>query len=178
MKFLVTATLFVFGVSTMSAQEGLSSKYDEECNCTVIENHNSDGTLSSRHEENAAGQRHGNEVVYFPDGKIQYERNWSHGNLNGIGTHYHPNGQPYMKQHYANGKKKGTWTFYDIDGDVTQEIIYKDGSNDGTYKYYQAGVHYLTQTLVNGVLDSEDILNLEIYNQLKEEAAAALKAGK
>lgn len=175
--FLLIVAIFTSSVAF--TQTGLVTQFDEACNCNVVTNHYDEGQVSSVHHESVDGKYHGKETVYFPDGKVQYERTWVMGKLDGEGLHYHRNGNLHYKESYDNGRKTGAWTFYDENGTIVQGITYS-GTNqaDGTYDYYHAGVKYLSQTVENGHMTKETIVNQAVYDVAKEEAELNRKAGK
>jgi len=119
--------------------------------------------------QNAKGQMDGKEIVYFQDGKVQYERTWKNGKLDGTGKHYFRNGNLYYTEVYENGTKAGEWKFYDDQGDMVQTIAYSGLNSDGLYKYFHGGVFYLEQTIVQGSMSNQIVHNQEIYDQLLTE---------
>ncbi|MDA7744813.1 hypothetical protein N8911_01810 [bacterium] len=171
-------TLVLISITSLSFAQGLVEEYDQSCNCTHYTNHYDNGDVSATYTTNASGQKNGTEKAFYVDGNLQYERVWSKGKLNGSGKHYFRNGQLYYTEYHENGIKKGDWTFNDEEGDIKQKIKYTGNGNDGTYEYYHAGIHYFSQIVVNDSLQSETVLNQEIYDQLKSEAEAAQAAGK
>lgn len=177
MKKLLALPILLLSLNGL-AQNGLTKEFDETCNCYVVTNHYDNGNISAQHQELESGKKNGTEIVYYFDGKTQYQRNWKNGKLNGIGTHYHANGKVYYKSSYTNGKKSGTWTFKEDDGQTIQIISYTGSKDDGTYAYYHGGVNYFTQIVTGGKMVSETVLNQGIYDQLIAEAEAAKSAGK
>jgi len=169
----------IFTATTAFAQNGLVKTYDEACNCNVVTNHYDGGQVSSVHHESLDGKYNGRETVYYQDGSIQYERTWKNGKLDGEGTHYHSNGNLHYKESYANGHKTGTWSFYDDQGTVMQAITYNgNNGSDGNYDYYHNGVKYLTQTVENGHMVKETVVDQQTYDVVKQEAEENSRLGK
>lgn len=173
-KILFTSTLLGMFFH-LSYGQGLVEEYDSACDCTHYTNHFDNGKVSAEYSTNAKGNKDGTEKVYYADGAIQYQRTWVNGKLDGTSKHYFRDGGVYYTETHDMGVKTGKWSFYDQEGDLTQTIEYSGKNNDGKYSYYHAGIHYLSQTVSNGKLETETIHHKEIYDQLKSEAEAAAK---
>lgn len=169
----------VISLAAFGAQaQGLEKTFNASCNCYEITNHYDNGQVSSLTHQNAKGQMDGKEIVFFQDGKVQYERIWKNGKLDGAGKHYFRNGNLYYTEIYENGTKAGEWKFYDDQGDMVQTIAYSGLNSDGLYKYFHGGVFYLEQTIVQGSMSNQIVHNQEIYNQLLAEYENGRNANK
>lgn len=172
MKYFVLLTISIF--SLQSIAQGYSREYNESCDCYEVKNHYDNGQLSAHYFESEDGKRQGEEKSYYPDGQLQLTRNWVNGKIHGEGIHYHRNGEVYYVENYENGNRIGKWTFYDSEGDKVYTIDYLTGkAGDADYEYFSADVLYLKQTVRNGNLVEETVVNQEIYDAKKEEAEAA-----
>lgn len=174
---VLIATLLL--TTSVFAQTGLVTEFNEACNCNIVTNHYDEGQVSSVHHETPGGKKHGKETVFYNNGQMQYERTWKNGKLDGEGKHYHQNGNLHYTEAYKDGQKSGSWSFYEEDGTILQTIIY-NGANatDGTYEFYHAGIKYLSQDVENGRMTNQNVINQKIYDQLKAEAEALRQAGK
>ena len=62
------------------------------------------------------GQREGDWISYFPDGKVQSTGVYKEGLRIGKSMVYHQNGRLWMDGWYVNDHKCGEWIFYDEQG--------------------------------------------------------------
>ena len=171
---LALSIVFTLILSIGYAQ-GLQESFDASCNCWTVTNHFDNGQVSSEHTENAARKKNGTATTYNANGIIIRQENWNNGQLDGTSTSYHHDGSIYLEANYNNGTKIGTWTFKDLDGTPTQEIEYNGTSGDATYSHYYGGVKYIEQTVVNGQMVTNNILNPELYDQVQAEALQTTK---
>ncbi|MEX2595711.1 MAG: hypothetical protein WEC59_02190 [Salibacteraceae bacterium] len=174
MRIIIIA-LFSCSFFNLNAQ-GLQEKYLESCECWEIKNHYDNGVVSSIHFENEARKRDGEAKTFNTNGDLLRLEHFKNGRLHGESTHYHTDGNVYLEAKHDNGQQIGTWIFRDTDGTPTQEINYSGKGVDGVYAHYYAGVRYIEQTIENGKLVSNDILNEEIYNIVQEESSKTDKA--
>lgn len=122
-----------------------------------------------------AGQLHGEQLVYYPDGSVadrhhmeknmlqghfaqyypgnrmKYEGNNANGEPEGKVTWYYPNGQKEIEGHLVNGERDGSWYYYHENGSMQIQILYSNGTfirekkENGSFKTYYE----------NGSLESE-----------------------
>lgn len=177
MKTILSVCFMILATAAFS-QNGLVKEYDASCNCTHYTNHFDNGVISATYSEDDNGKRDGDEKSYYPSGQLQYERLWVNGKMNGDANHYHRNGNLHYTESYNMGAKAGKWSFFDTDGSLVQSITYNGNNSDGVYDYYNAGVHYFSQTMENGKVTEEHVIDQQIYDTLKAEAEAAREAGK
>lgn len=74
--------------------------------------------------------------VYYPDGKLFREIQFSQGVRNGYDKRYFPTGVTYIVHHYKNGLMDGNQVKYYGSGKKDFEVGYKNGKNVGIVKYY------------------------------------------
>ena len=74
--------------------------------------------------------------VYFSDGKLFREIQFSQGVRNGYDKRYFPTGVKYIVNHYKNGLMEGNQVKYYGSGKKDFEVGYKNGKHVGIVKYY------------------------------------------
>lgn len=74
--------------------------------------------------------------VYYPDGKLFREIQFSQGVRNGYDKRYFPTGVKYIVNHYKNGLMEGNQVKYYGSGKKDFEVGYKNGKHVGIVKYY------------------------------------------
>ena len=74
--------------------------------------------------------------VYYPDGKLFREIQFSQGVRNGYDKRYFPTGVKYIVNHYKNGLMEGNQVKYRGSGKKYFEVGYKNGKHVGIVKYY------------------------------------------
>lgn len=87
----------------------------------------------SQQTEYLGGEKNGEEIGYFDNGKVRFRGS------------------------YLNGNMEGKWTYYDRFGNVTSEGNFVNGEQDGMWKYYDNGKLTLESTYDNGVLNGDRI---------------------
>ena len=55
----------------------------------------------------------GEELRYFPNGKVELRQNFRNGVLDGKYERYNEAGSPVEKGQFAGGEKEGKWVWYD-----------------------------------------------------------------
>ena len=86
--------------------------------------------------------------VYYPDGKLFREIQFSQGVRNGYDKRYFPTGVKYIVNHYKNGLMEGNQVKYYDSGKKDLEVGYKNGKHVGIVKYYSEE---------NGAVTTEEI---------------------
>lgn len=74
--------------------------------------------------------------VYFPDGKLFREIQFSQGVRNGYDKRYFPTGKKYIVNQYKNGLMDGDQIQYCPSGKKDFEVKFKNGKHVGLYKQY------------------------------------------
>ena len=76
--------------------------------------------------------------IYYESGKIQKEKNYIDGELDGYEKkyYYYENGQIYSVENYKDGKLDGKWTIYHENGQIKEDGNYKYGKRDGKWTTY------------------------------------------
>lgn len=70
------------------------------------------------------GERHGEWLAYFRDGRVQSIGYFENGVREGASTVYRETGQLYMEGRYKAGKHCGKWKYYDEQGYLLREDDY------------------------------------------------------
>lgn len=92
------------------------------------------------HEPYKGGLLEGTKRLYFPDGKLYSEYNFTDGNYNGAFIEYFANGKVSQKGTYKDDELEGAWeTFYE-DGTMQRSETFIGGSRNGKSVYYKKGV--------------------------------------
>lgn len=76
---------------------------------------------------------HGSERLWFPDGRLQAEREFAHGEPTGRWRTYYPDGTPRSDQHFADG---GEATWWHPNGQVSAQGTLREGLKDGAWTYW------------------------------------------
>ena len=74
--------------------------------------------------------------VYFPDGKLFREIQFSQGLRNGYDKRYFPTGKKYIVNQYKNGLMDGNQIQYYPSGKKDFDVKFKSGTHVGFYKQY------------------------------------------
>ncbi len=74
--------------------------------------------------------------VYYPDGKLQSERNYKDGLFDGLMTEYYENGNIHTTTNFENGKKNGLCTNYYQNGNVWHKHTFKDDFLTGPVTWF------------------------------------------
>ena len=110
-------------------------KYIGQAKDSVWNYYDEGGTLR-KVERYEAGKLHGEQLVYYPNGKLAEREHRVKGVLNGPSTSWFDNGRVKIESTYENGEADGAMTFYFPSG--TKEIEGKlvNGSRDGLWYYF------------------------------------------
>lgn len=73
------------------------------------------------------GERHGEWIHLYKNGKLNFKGTYVAGMADGKHTYFFDNGQKSLEGKYVSGMKEGEWKRYNEDGTVMIEILYKDG---------------------------------------------------
>jgi MORN repeat variant len=86
------------------------------------------------------GFKTGNEIIYFPDGKVNIEKSWLADEyasvLHGLYKHYDNTGQLIQEMQYFEGEPDDSIKQYYLDGTLEMEGIYDKGNKIEIWKYY------------------------------------------
>lgn len=74
--------------------------------------------------------------IYYPNGTLAREIQFSQGLRNGYDKRYFPSGKKYIVNHYKNGLMEGMQMKYFRSGKKSLEVKYKNGKHVGIVKYY------------------------------------------
>ena len=82
--------------------------------------------------------KHGTERIYFPNGKLHWEREYRYGKPTGAWRSFYENGQERTECFYLGPDVPRTMTFWREDGKVSAQGPAVDGSRRGTWRFYWA----------------------------------------
>lgn len=89
--------------------------------------------------------------MYFQNGHLSMERNYSKGLENGLEKEYYEDGSLRQKGEFVNGKEEGIWELYFPNGQVKQRSVFKNGNMEGeTTIYYSTGKILAVEIARNG----------------------------
>ena len=71
------------------------------------------------------GERSGEWVHFFDNGKINYEGIYKNNELNGSYKSYYKSGQLKAEGEFNEGFYQGPWNFYNSDGSLKEQKVYK-----------------------------------------------------
>lgn len=89
------------------------------------------GTLIGRGITQENGDKSGEWVFYFPDGKKESEGLYSDGRKSGLWKFYYPDETVKQTGNFRDGKYDGPWRFYSEVGDLQKEEEYAHGRRNG-----------------------------------------------
>jgi antitoxin component YwqK of YwqJK toxin-antitoxin module len=92
------------------------------------------GTLLSR-EKYKSGLKDGPAFVYFPDGSISEERNYTDDKQHGPFRQYHDSNKLKASGMYRDGKMEGKMTYFFLNGTEASAGFYKNGERNGPWIY-------------------------------------------
>lgn len=118
-------------------------------------------------------EKHGKEFFYYRNGKINKERNWNNGKLEGVETIYYESGNIYIQKNYINGILDGEYIVFSPKGEVMAKYDYQNGNMISSEEFpihqHYAQVTFETEPLVG----EEELYNFydieNEYSQIKEE---------
>lgn len=85
------------------------------------------------------GKLYGLRTVYFPDGKIAEETNYSDGLKNGSSKIYSDKGYLLEETFYQKGQYNGPAVFRDTKGDIASKGNFVLGKKEGVWEFYEFG---------------------------------------
>jgi antitoxin component YwqK of YwqJK toxin-antitoxin module len=91
----------------------------------ILEHYNTEGNLS------------GLRYVYYNNGQIAEETNYSNGLLDGNAVYYSKKGVTLKTLTYKNNELDGVAKFYDPKGNLLAEGYYRKGKKHGVWSYYE-----------------------------------------
>ena len=84
--------------------------------------------------------KNGLEKQYYPNGKLESERNWRDSKQEGIAKWYYESGKLQAERNWKDGKQEGIANVYYESGKLEAETNFKDSKRDGIAKsYYESG---------------------------------------
>ncbi len=98
------------------------------------------------------GQLEGPAVYYYPDGKPQFQGNFTDGKRSGIWKQWDKDGN-YGIGSYANDVPEGQWTFYYADGSLKSEGRFHNGVQTGVWAEYRENGDIAEGSFTNGKPD-------------------------
>jgi antitoxin component YwqK of YwqJK toxin-antitoxin module/Tfp pilus assembly protein PilF len=114
------------------------------------------GNLQGSGDYNAAGDRDGEWLFYFNNGKLKGREHYKSGKLDGLQEDYFANGNPSLHETYSAGKLDGVATIYFYAGNVKSVINYELDKKEGEAKgYYANGNLSSVANYTNGMQNGE-----------------------
>ncbi len=124
------------GYNKEGKPHGVHRKFDEKGNVKsskIFEN----GILSGSGIVKKNGQKDGDWVMFYANGKKLSEGKFKNGKKIGFWKYYYENGNLETEGEYnLNGKQDGLWKEYFVSGNLSEEINYFEGLYDGPFKAY------------------------------------------
>lgn len=109
------------------------------------------------------GKQSGKRYLFFEDGKIKTEENYSEGNFEGPFKEYFKNGNLYQEGIYKNNSMTGVWKTYYETGELKEEVSFVDNNENGPFKeYHKNGKTKYEGTYKDG--DHEEG-EMKVYNE-------------
>ena len=82
--------------------------------------------------------KHGVERVWFPNGQLEWEREFHYGKPTGAWRSYWSNGNPRTECYYLGPDVERTMTFWREDGKLSAQGPARDGARRGTWRFWWA----------------------------------------
>ncbi len=156
-------------------KDGLSREYDREGKIITLLEYNNDFLISREriNQTDAAGQKQGEWLEFYPGGAIKTERNYRNDLLHGYYKEYDERGRLLVTLLYDNGKVTGTEidngaeidieNRYDEAGKLIYSGPFKEGIPVGIHREYNSDGTVRIAKIYNdnGVLISEGIVDDE-----------------
>lgn len=101
--------------------------------------HNKFQSVMSTEFYNDNGKLEGEKFVFYPDGTIAEQSNYTDGKLNGKSIWYTKKGKILKDFTYENDELHGISKYYDADGNLEAEGVYRRDLKHGVWKYYENG---------------------------------------
>ncbi|MGI5883645.1 MAG: hypothetical protein ACOX83_01610 [Candidatus Spyradocola sp.] len=137
-----------------------------------------DGTLRAECATFANGMIDGACVLYYEDGQIKFEGNFSQGEASGQGTLYDETGNRTYYGGFEAGLKSGTGTEYYADGRKEYEGGFVQGQRDGEGTLYnEDGTVLYAGGFSQGLYEGTGTLNLEGGARIEGTFAAGAVTG-
>lgn len=122
------------------------------------------------------GKIEGLRKMYFQNGNISLERNYTNSLPDGLDKEYYENGTLKQKGVFVAGNEEGAWESYFPNGQVKLQSNYKNGEVFGTViKYYSTGKIKEKVFIQNGKVTPDS--NLEKISQLMNKSHESSKNG-
>lgn len=122
------------------------------------------------------GKIEGLRKMYFQNGNISLERNYTNSLPDGLDNEYYENGALKQKGVFVAGNEEGAWESYFPNGQVKLQNNYKNGEVFGTViKYYSTGKIKEKVFIQNGKVTPDS--NLEKISQLMNKSHESSKNG-
>ncbi len=94
------------------------------------------GRLSITGNFNQSGNREGDWIWYYSNGKKSEMANYIDGKLNDVNHQFYENGNKKLVSYYKEGKLNGEYRYYTKNNSLQQKKQFKDGLLDGTYQSF------------------------------------------
>jgi antitoxin component YwqK of YwqJK toxin-antitoxin module len=116
-----------------------------------------EGKMTIQENYDSIGRRHGEQLNFYPNGKIFERRTFMHGLQVGLYQQIGENEQPILEMMYKDGKANGKARYYYNSNQIRIDGQYADGVRDGEWTFYDIHGHLERRaTYVNGVASDQD----------------------
>lgn len=102
--------------------------------------HNKTNGIMTVEHYNDNGLLDGEKLVYYPNGKLAEQSNYSDGKQNGISKIFSENGAVIKEFLYKDDMLDGMAKYYNSAGQLLAEGVYRKDKKHGIWKYYENGV--------------------------------------
>lgn len=112
------------------------------------------GNIKAIGNFNANGERDGDWIYYYFNGKLKSKEHYVNGKLQGAQEYYYENGNPSATENYINGLAEGIVTTYYFTGSLKTRMPYKADKRSGEAKtYYNGGLLHTIENYSNDNLN-------------------------
>jgi antitoxin component YwqK of YwqJK toxin-antitoxin module len=129
----------------------------------------SDGKLSMQETYDSIGKHNGEEIYFYPSGKIFERRHFQNGLQTGLFQQLFENGQPILEMMYRSGKPHGKMRYYYSSNQIRIDGQYENGIRTGEWVFYDMrGKIERRTTYVDGVASDQDEIDQKQAESLRQ----------
>ncbi|GHT72832.1 hypothetical protein FACS189456_2420 [Bacteroidia bacterium] len=116
-----------------------------------------DGKASLQENYDSVGKMDGEQVSFYPTGKVFERKRFSHGLQTGLYEQIDLNGQPVVEMMYKDGKRNGKVRYYYSNNQIRIDGQYADNVRTGEWTFYDnRGKVERCAVYVDGVASDQD----------------------
>jgi antitoxin component YwqK of YwqJK toxin-antitoxin module len=127
------------------------------------------GKLAMQENYDSIGKRNGEQLIFYPSGKVFERYRFVHGLQEGLYQQMNENGQPIVEMMYRNGKINGKARYYYNNNQIRMDGQYEDGIRTGEWTFYDShGRLERRAAYIDGVASDQDKIDAYQSEYLKQ----------